>query len=79
MTELTNSALERLKADELSLGIGIRITNSSATARTMAVGGFDWLFIDFEHGNLGIESCAHVSVAGMDSGIAPLVRVPPPW
>lgn len=77
MTELTNSALERLKADELSLGIGIRISNSPAIARTMAVGGFDWLFIDLEHGNLGIESCAHVSVAGLDAGIAPLVRVPP--
>ena len=77
MNELTNSALERLKADELSLGIGIRITNSPAIARTMAVGGFDWLFIDLEHGNLGIESCAHVSVAGLDVGIAPLVRVPP--
>jgi len=77
MTELTNSALERLKADELSLGIGIRISNSPAIARTMAMGGFDWLFIDLEHGNLGIESCAHVSVAGLDAGIAPLVRVPP--
>ena len=77
MSELTNSALERMKADELSLGIGIRITNSPAIARTMAVAGFDWLFIDLEHGNLGIESCAHVSVAGLDAGIAPLVRVPP--
>jgi len=77
MTELTNSALVRLQAGELSLGIGIRITNSPAIARTMAVGGFDWLFIDLEHGNLGIESCAHVSVAGLDTGIAPLVRVPP--
>jgi hypothetical protein len=77
MTELTNSALARLQAGELSLGIGIRITNSPAIARTMAVGGFDWLFIDLEHGNLGIESCAHVSVAGLDAGIARLVRVPP--
>jgi 4-hydroxy-2-oxoheptanedioate aldolase len=77
MTELTNSALERLKADELSLGIGIRITSSPAIARTMKTGGFDWLFIDLEHGNLGMESCAHVSVAGLDAGIAPLVRVPP--
>jgi len=62
MTELTNSALMRLQADELSLGIGIRISSSPAIARTMKLGGFDWLFIDLEHGNLGIE---------------PLVRVPP--
>lgn len=77
MSELINSALARLQGDELSLGIGIRITNSPAIARTMAVGGFDWLFLDLEHGNLGIESCAHVCVAGLDAGIAPLVRVPP--
>lgn len=74
--ELINTALNRLKADELSLGVGIRISNSPAVVRTMAIAGFDWLFIDLEHGNLGIESCAHISTAALDAGIAPLVRVP---
>lgn len=75
--DLTNTALDRLKADELSLGVGIRISNSPAIPRTMAVAGYDWLFIDLEHGNLGIESCAHLSAAALDANIAPLVRVPP--
>ena len=77
MTELTNTALDRLKAGDLSLGLGIRITNSTTIGRAMAVAGFDWLFIDLEHGQLGIESCAQISAAALDAGIAPLVRVPP--
>jgi hypothetical protein len=40
MIELINSELERLEADELSLGIGIPITNLPAIARTMAVGRY---------------------------------------
>lgn len=43
----------------------------------MAAADFDWLFIDLEHGQLGIESCAQISTTALDAGIAPLVRVPP--
>ena len=77
MTDLTNKALEQLKAGELSLGCGIRISGAPAVARTLAIAGWDWLFIDLEHGTLSIESCAHLSVAALGSDIAPLVRVPP--
>ena len=77
MNDITNQALEQLKTGNLSLGIGVRITNSAAIARTMAAADFDWLFIDMEHGSLGIEACANVSIAALDAGIAPLVRVPP--
>ncbi|MDA0238719.1 MAG: aldolase/citrate lyase family protein [Proteobacteria bacterium] len=76
MNELTNPALERLKAGEVSLGVGIRISGSSAVALTMAIAGFDWLFIDLEHGSLSVETCANLSAAALGAGIAPLVRVP---
>jgi 4-hydroxy-2-oxoheptanedioate aldolase len=77
MTDLINKALDRLKAGELSLGCGIRISGAPAIARTLAVADWDWLFIDLEHGTLSIESCANLSIAALGSGIAPLVRVPP--
>ena len=77
MQELTNAASERLRSGDVALGVGVRITSSVAIARIMAAAGFDWLFIDLEHGSLSIESCAQVSTAALDAGIAPLVRVPP--
>lgn len=77
MQELTNAASKRLRSGDVALGVGVRITSSVAIARIMAAAGFDWLFIDLEHGSLSIESCAQVSTAALDAGIAPLVRVPP--
>jgi len=38
--------------------------------------GFDWLFIDLEHGALSIETAAQMCLAVLDAGISPLVRVP---
>ena len=42
----------------------------------MAVCGFDWLFLDMEHGVMSLEACAQISVAALDAGIAPIARVP---
>ena len=42
----------------------------------MKTAGMDWLFIDFEHGPVDAETAAQISVAALDAGIAPIVRVP---
>jgi 2-keto-3-deoxy-L-rhamnonate aldolase RhmA len=42
----------------------------------MAVAGFDWLFLDMEHGVMSLEACHQISVAALDAGIAPIARVP---
>ena len=42
----------------------------------MKAAGFDWLFLDLEHGSMSIETACEISVAAQDSGIAPIVRVP---
>jgi 4-hydroxy-2-oxoheptanedioate aldolase len=42
----------------------------------MAVAGFDWLFLDMEHGVMSLEACAQISTAALDAGIAPIARVP---
>ena len=42
----------------------------------MAVAGFDWLFLDMEHGVMSLEACAQISAAALDAGIAPIARVP---
>ncbi len=71
-----NVAREKLEGGQLSLGIGIRLTRSVEIAKAMAVAGFDWLFLDMEHGVMSLEACAQISTAALDAGIAPIARVP---
>jgi 2-keto-3-deoxy-L-rhamnonate aldolase RhmA len=71
-----NVAREKLEQGQLSLGVGIRMTRSVEIAKAMAVSGFDWLFLDMEHGVMSLEACAQISVAALDAGIAPIARVP---
>jgi 4-hydroxy-2-oxoheptanedioate aldolase len=73
---VTNLARERLEQGELSLGVGIRVVRSVEVAKAMKSAGFDWLFIDLEHGALSIETASQMCLAALDTGISPLVRVP---
>ena len=52
------------------------MTRSVEIAKAMAVAGFDWLFLDMEHGVMSLEACAQISAAALDAGIAPIARVP---
>jgi 2-keto-3-deoxy-L-rhamnonate aldolase RhmA len=71
-----NVAREKLEQGRLSLGVGIRMTRSVEIAKAMAVAGFDWLFLDMEHGVMSLEACAQIATAALDAGIAPIARVP---
>ena len=76
MPSIRNVAREKLEAGELSLGTGVRLTRSVEIAIAMKTAGFDWLFLDLEHGTMSIDAAAQIAVAALDAGIAPLVRVP---
>ena len=69
-------AREKLEQGELSLGTGVRLSRSVESAIALKTAGFDWLFLDLEHGTMTIEGAAQIAVAALDAGIAPLVRVP---
>jgi 4-hydroxy-2-oxoheptanedioate aldolase len=71
-----NIAREKLEQDELALGVGIRLVRSVEIAKAMAVAGYDWLFLDMEHGTMSLEACAQIAVAALDAGITPIARVP---
>ena len=73
---IDNPLLRRLKAGELAIGIGVRIFRTVEVARAMLGAGYDWLFIDLEHGTLPLDTAMQISVAALGAGIAPLVRVP---
>jgi 2-keto-3-deoxy-L-rhamnonate aldolase RhmA len=76
MTEFRNPARARLTRGELSLGIGVRMARGIEIARAMATAGFDWLFVDMEHGTIDLDEAAQMAVAALDAGIAAIPRVP---
>lgn len=71
-----NAAKARLKKNQLAVGIGVRLVRNVDIIKVMKAAGFDWLFLDLEHGSMSIETACEISVAAQDSGIAPIVRVP---
>jgi len=73
---IRNPAREKLEQGQLSLGVGIRMTRTVEIAKAMAEAGFDWLFLDMEHGVMSLEACAQIATAALDAGIAPIARVP---
>jgi len=76
MVELKNHALDRLRAGELSLGVGLRQARTVDIGKIMKTAGFDWLFIDMEHNAMDVDMAVQISVAAQDAGITPIVRVP---
>jgi 4-hydroxy-2-oxoheptanedioate aldolase len=74
--QIRNAARERLEKGELALGVGIRAIRTVDIAKMMKTCGYDWLFIDLEHGPFSIETATSLCVAALDTGISPIVRVP---
>lgn len=71
-----NIARERLERGELSIGLGLRLARNVDIAKILKTSGYDWLFIDLEHGTMSLDTASQISVAALDTGIAPIVRVP---
>ncbi|MEA2936662.1 MAG: hypothetical protein QOC56_166 [Alphaproteobacteria bacterium] len=75
MPPVRNVARERLERGELSLGVGVKVVRGVEIGKAMKSAGYDWLFIDLEHGALSIETAAQMALAALDAGIAPIVRI----
>jgi 2-keto-3-deoxy-L-rhamnonate aldolase RhmA len=73
---IRNSMRERIAAGGVALGCGVRVVRGVEIAKIMKAAGYDWLFIDLEHGQMTIDTACQISVAALDAGIAPIVRVP---
>src|SRR5215213_5220360 len=76
MAMAVNAAKARLKRNQLAVGIGVRLVRNVDIIKVMKAAGFDWLFLDLEHGAMSIENACEIATAAQDSGIAPFVRVP---
>ena len=76
MAQIENPAKQRLMQGELAIGVGVRVVRGVEVARMMKTAGYDFLFIDLEHGATSVETAFQICVAALDARIAPLVRVP---
>ena len=76
MVSIVNPTRQVLAAGGISAGVGIRGVRGIEVAKVMKTAGYDFLFIDLEHGSMSIETACSISVAALDAGITPLVRVP---
>jgi 4-hydroxy-2-oxoheptanedioate aldolase len=65
---------ERLRSGEVLVGSFVNL-GSALTAEIMAVGGFDWLVVDLEHGAGGEQDALAQIQAVAHTGATPLVRV----
>jgi 2-keto-3-deoxy-L-rhamnonate aldolase RhmA len=70
-----NRVKKALAEGRLQLGTSFAQIPSPDIARILAAAGFDWAFIDTEHGWFGIETVKEVCYASVRAGLCPIVRV----
>lgn len=75
MQVLAHDALQRIRGGGLSVGFGVQHLRGAAAPLLAKAAGYDWLFIDSEHGALSTEDISQLCLASLTAGIAPIVRV----
>src|SRR5260370_13900483 len=70
-----NSVKKALKEGRLQLGCGFAQLRSPEVARILAAAGFNWTFLDAEHGGFDQETLQDLCQAAVAAGFSPLVRV----
>jgi len=75
MSMLPNPTLQRLRQGKLALGFCVYHLRSTASAMLAHATGYDWLFIDTEHGAFTVQEASQMCYAAIPLGITPIVRV----
>ncbi len=75
MSVIINETKKKSLEGKVTLGAGVRAVKSVEIGMAMAASGYDWLFIDQEHGPFNLETATQISIAALTQGITPLIRV----
>ena len=67
---------KRIRAGESVYGMMIRQARDPGAPVLFASAGYDFCFIDMEHGNYSMETVADLIRGAKSAGIAPIIRVP---
>lgn len=70
-----NGTKAKLERGDVVFGCALQQYRSVEIPRLLAAAGFDYLFIDAEHGGFGLETVQDLVSAASQAGITPLVRV----
>ncbi len=75
MAIIANSAIACLRAGKTAIGFGVSALRTVAAPQLAKAAGYDWLFIDMEHGAFSVNEATQLCIAALPVGIAPIVRV----
>jgi 2-keto-3-deoxy-L-rhamnonate aldolase RhmA len=75
LTLTENRTLERLRRGEMALGLGIQALRGSVVPMLARTAGYDWLFLDLEHGAMTLDQASQIAMAALAAGVTPIVRV----
>lgn len=75
MALVLNTALRKLRNGELAIGFGLHHLRTTAAPMLAAAAGYDWVFIDTEHGAFSVQEATQLCLAALPVGITPVVRV----
>ncbi|MBJ7437469.1 MAG: hypothetical protein JHD35_00390 [Sphingopyxis sp.] len=68
--------IERLRAGEPLLSLGIRYSRTADIVRMASASGYDLVWIDLEHSSIAIDAAAQIAASAHDIGLGVWVRVP---
>ncbi len=70
-----NLVKQNLRAGKLQLGTGFGQLRSPEIPKMLAAAGFQWAFIDTEHGGFDLETVQDICRVSLMAGLSPIVRV----
>src|SRR5207248_1021807 len=70
-----NRTREKLENGETVLGCSVQSYRSMEIPRAFAAAGFDYVFIDMEHGSFDLETVHDMIIASHGAAITPIVRI----
>jgi 2-keto-3-deoxy-L-rhamnonate aldolase RhmA len=72
---ITNRVKKALAEGRTQIGTGYGQIRTPEAVRILAAAGFDWIFIDTEHGAFSQETIQDLARAATDNNLMPIVRV----
>ena len=68
--------IDRLKAGERLLSLGVRHSRTGDIARMASGAGYDLVWIDLEHSSMSVDAAAQIAATAHDIGLGAWVRIP---
>jgi 2-keto-3-deoxy-L-rhamnonate aldolase RhmA len=75
MAPIPNTTLAKLRAGKTTIAFSVNLSRSVSVPMMARAAGFDWLFIDMEHGAFSLHEASQLCVAALPTGVTPIVRV----